>query len=218
MYCDKCGKEVDEGSVFCPNCGKLLERYVSYNESYNKTKIEINDGSNHTQLNLHFGRHKHFVDFYAGWKVIIAILIFIVFFGTFAFLAYRVKIDDEVETVGKIFLYIVLGIFTLGTFVMFCIFIKSMISTFLGRIVKHIGKDDTATITNIFSHEATKVIMKKNDIVYSYYIVYEYNIGHSTHQTTQHVSERTYFETYIGQTINIKRDHIIGVYIEKNFN
>lgn len=101
---------------------------------------------------------------------------------------------------------------------MFCIFIKSMISTFLGRIVKHIGKDDTATITNTFSHEATKVVMKKNDIVYSYYIVYEYNIGHSTHQTTQHVSERTYFETHIGQTINIKRGHIIGVYIEKNLN
>ncbi len=42
MFCKKCGKEVDDGSKFCPYCGEDLQ---GANETYTKTEFYSASGS-----------------------------------------------------------------------------------------------------------------------------------------------------------------------------
>lgn len=214
LYCKNCKKEVPDGS-FCPSCGKILDSFVSYAETQRQVQKEIEDEENGKQLKLYFGRHKHFVDFYSKGKEILGLLVFIIVFATIVFFAHRIFIDEEVDMIGRLYLYAALSIPTLSALVIFFFFIKSVISTYLASIAKCIGKEYTAKITNSFVKESQKITPKTSEMVYAYYIVYEYNIGNFLHQTTQRVSQKTFYDLHSGDDITIKRSHLIGVYIEQ---
>lgn len=42
MYCQKCGKQIDEGSVFCQHCGAQIGNSVSDNFSNRNANLNFN--------------------------------------------------------------------------------------------------------------------------------------------------------------------------------
>ena len=41
MYCQKCGKQIDEGSVFCQHCGAQIGNSVSDNFSNRNANLNL---------------------------------------------------------------------------------------------------------------------------------------------------------------------------------
>ena len=211
MVCKHCGKEVKDNSTFCEHCGRVLDDYISFNTTYtqkdNPSEKEEND---HKQLGIYFGINKHFIDFYSRGKGIIGLAVLLIIIASIVFLFYKAMTDEAVDFLGKIYLYVALGIVALASLTIFFFFIKSILSTYLGWITKYIGKDSNAIIKNTF--------VSGNEQNPSYYITYVYRIFRIKHQTTQRVSVRTFDSSYQGKEINIKKSLIIGVYLEdKNY-
>jgi hypothetical protein len=48
MYCQKCGKEIDDNAVVCPNCGVPTENYQQPQQQPN---IVINNANTNTNVN-----------------------------------------------------------------------------------------------------------------------------------------------------------------------
>lgn len=99
MFCSKCGNQIDDNAVICPNCGVPTENYQQNNQAQQQPTINIVNTNTNTNTNVGTGKAKN------KW-VAFFLCLFIGYFGAHKF--YEGKIG-----MGILYLLTV-GLFGIG--------------------------------------------------------------------------------------------------------